>query len=92
MKVCSKCNRNYDASEYNNMSVCLDDGAELIMVLALSPETLERMKTQSGEGYAKPIPISENRRKSIRILTGFFVFLLLVCFGLAIFIIFQFSK
>ncbi|MBX7175018.1 MAG: hypothetical protein K1X72_28835 [Pyrinomonadaceae bacterium] len=65
MKVCSKCNRNYDASEYNNLSVCLDDGADLIMLLVLSPETLERMKTQSGNGYAKPIPLGKNRGKSI---------------------------
>ena len=63
MKVCSKCNRNYDASEYNDFSVCLDDGADMIVVLVLSPETLERMKTQSGDGYTKPFSLGENQSK-----------------------------
>ena len=80
MKVCSKCNRNYDASEYNNLSVCLDDGADLIMVLVLSPKTIENMKTPKGEGYWTPPENDKSIGKSFLIQLGLLLFLLLVFF------------
>ncbi len=92
MKVCSKCSRNYDDSEYNNLSVCLDDGADLIMVLVLSPETIENMKTPKGEGYWTPPENDKSVVKSLLFWVGLSIFLLLMFFGLVIFLIFQISK
>lgn len=92
MKVCSKCNRNYDDSAYDSLSVCLDDGADLIMVLVLSPETIENMKTPKGEGYWTPPENDKSVVKSLLLWVGLNIFLLLMFFGLVIFLIFQISK
>lgn len=91
MKKCPKCNRNYDGFDFNNLSVCPDDGKDLVMVLILNPETVEQMKTQGGEGYWNPSNYGEKSigNRAILIWAGLSLFLLLIFVGLAVFLIFQ---
>lgn len=90
MKKCPKCNRNYDGFDFNDLSVCLNDGEDLVMVLVLNPETVERMKTQGSEGYWNPPNYGSRKSgKSVLIWAGLSFLLLLIFLGLAVFPIFQ---